>query len=153
MKAIGYCIAVTAILCVGNVEANKAQLIENFGKIPLSFTINEGQYDPQVKFVTRGSGCDMFFTQEGTTFLLRRETQESAEKRAQQRSVVYAGNKAESPAPDYESFSLKVKFLNANTAPEITGEDPLPGRSNFLPLKVENKHSKLRQGEPMRSRI
>ena len=57
-------------------EANQAQIIENYGKIPLAFTKNNGQYDPQVKFTTRGSGCTMFFTQEGTNFLLSRETEE-----------------------------------------------------------------------------
>ena len=51
-------------------EVNQPQLLENYGKIPLAFTINNGQYDPQVKFTTRGSGCTMFFTQKGTTSLL-----------------------------------------------------------------------------------
>ena len=41
-------------------EASKAQLIENYGKIPLSFTINNGQYDPQVNFTTWGNR-DVFF--------------------------------------------------------------------------------------------
>ncbi len=51
-------------------EANNSRIIENYGKIPLSFTINKGHYDQQVKFTTRGSGCTMFFTQEMATLLL-----------------------------------------------------------------------------------
>ncbi len=56
--------------------SQKARLIESYGKIPLSFTVNQGQLDSRVKFTTRGSGCTMFFTQEGTTFLLSREREE-----------------------------------------------------------------------------
>ncbi|MFC1528746.1 hypothetical protein ACFL5B_02430 [Candidatus Latescibacterota bacterium] len=51
-------------------EANNARIIENYGKIPLSFTTNQGQYDPQVKFTTHGSGSMMFFTRYEITFLL-----------------------------------------------------------------------------------
>ena len=50
-------------------HANQHRILQSYGKVPLAFTINNGQYDPQVKFTTRGSGCTMFFTQEGTTFL------------------------------------------------------------------------------------
>ena len=42
----------------------QARVIENYCTIPLTFTINNGQYDPQAKFVTRGSSCILFFTQE-----------------------------------------------------------------------------------------
>ncbi|MFC1693429.1 hypothetical protein ACFL1R_07985 [Candidatus Latescibacterota bacterium] len=89
-------ISIALILCVFFVStysaANQTHIIENYGKIPLAFTINNGQNDPQVKFITRGSGCPMFFTQEGKTFLLSRETEESIAKRAASISVVYIGD-------------------------------------------------------------
>ena len=74
------------------VQANKARIIENYGKIPLAFTLNQGQVDSQVKFTTQGNGCSLFFTPAGTTFLLSRETEESIAKRAAKRSVVYIGD-------------------------------------------------------------
>ena len=46
-------------------EANQPHILENYGKIPLSFTINNGQYDPHVKFTTRDSGCTMFVFMKG----------------------------------------------------------------------------------------
>ncbi|MFC1508289.1 SBBP repeat-containing protein [Candidatus Omnitrophota bacterium] len=133
--AVHLLIAVFCFIALSeNTEANKAQIIENYGKIPLSFTINNGQYDPQVKFTTRGSGATMFFTQEGTTFLLSRETEESAAKRAQKRSVVYVGDPSDlrNNNIERESFALKVKFLDANPTPAVTGENRLSGNSNFF---------------------
>ena len=129
------------IFCVIPADANKAQIIENYGRIPLAFTLNNGQYDPQVKFTTRGSGCTMFFTQDGTTFLLSRETEESASKRTQKRSVVYAGNPSDfrNDSAEYESYALKVKFIDANPDPAVIGENRLHGNSNFF---IGNNSSK-----------
>ncbi|KPK88400.1 hypothetical protein AMJ80_11075, partial [bacterium SM23_31] len=71
------CAFMTAVLLVVNVfivsaYAQKNSISLNYGKIPLAFTENFGQYDSQVKFTTSGSGAAMFFTQEGTTFLFHR---------------------------------------------------------------------------------
>ena len=101
-------------------QADRTQILDNYGKIPLSFTINNGQYDPQVKLTTRGIGCNMFFTQDGTTFLLSREKEESAEKRLSKRSVVYQENPDENSESEIkiEYFGLNSKFFNTNPSPE-----------------------------------
>ena len=39
-----------------------AVLAENYGKLPLSFEVNQGQSDPQVKFLSRGNGYSLFLT-------------------------------------------------------------------------------------------
>jgi len=39
---------------------NQPRLVANYGKLPLSFEINQGQTDPQVKFVSRGRGYALF---------------------------------------------------------------------------------------------
>ena len=69
------------LLCIsffwcGKAAADNARIIENYGKIPLAFTLNQGQLDSNVKFTTSGNGCSMFFSPEGTTFLLSRETEQ-----------------------------------------------------------------------------
>ena len=69
-----FIISIALILCATFIseqsEANNACIVENYGKIPLSFTINNGQYDPQVKFTTHGSDFMMLFTRYEITFLL-----------------------------------------------------------------------------------
>ena len=79
------------LLCVcflwcNETVADNARIIENYGKIPLAFTLNQGQLDPNVNFTTSGNGCSMFFSPEGTTFLLSRETEQSVAKRAANRN-------------------------------------------------------------------
>jgi hypothetical protein len=36
--------------------------VEAYGRLPLSFEINRGQADSQVKFLSRGSGYSLFLT-------------------------------------------------------------------------------------------
>jgi hypothetical protein len=36
--------------------AKQSQIVENYGKLPLSFEANHGQTDAKVKFLSRGSG-------------------------------------------------------------------------------------------------
>src|ERR1044071_5530013 len=42
--------------------ADKTRLAEQFGRLPLSFEINKGQIDESVKFLSHGSGYDLFLT-------------------------------------------------------------------------------------------
>src|SRR3989442_8664552 len=43
-------------------QATKPQVLAAYGKLPLSFEANEGQADPQVKFLSRGRGYTLFLT-------------------------------------------------------------------------------------------
>jgi len=38
------------------------QIVATYGKLPLSFEANQGQIDPRVKFLSRGSGYALFLT-------------------------------------------------------------------------------------------
>src|SRR5215510_2344475 len=37
-------------------QATKAEIADHYGKLPLSFESNEGQTDPQVRFLSHGPG-------------------------------------------------------------------------------------------------
>ena len=43
-------------------EATKQQVVETYGKLPPSFEANQGQTDPQVKFLSRGRGYSLSLT-------------------------------------------------------------------------------------------
>jgi hypothetical protein len=45
---------------------------EAYGKLPLSFEQNRGQFDSRVKFLARGHGYSLFLTSDGATLSLRR---------------------------------------------------------------------------------
>jgi hypothetical protein len=55
--------------------AVRPRLVETYGKLPLSFEINQGQTDSQVKFLSRGPGYTLFLT--GSEAVLSLESQKS----------------------------------------------------------------------------
>ncbi len=54
--------------------ANKPQVVENYGKLPLSFEANQGQTDSWVDFLSRGSGYTLFLTPTEAVLALRKPT-------------------------------------------------------------------------------
>ena len=44
------------------VSGAQPRMVESYGKLPLSFEINKGQTDSQVKFLSHGSGYSLFLT-------------------------------------------------------------------------------------------
>jgi hypothetical protein len=51
--------------------AAQGKIVENYGKLPLTFEANQGQTDPRVKFLSRGSGYTLFLTADEAVFSLR----------------------------------------------------------------------------------
>src|SRR5262245_29943143 len=88
-------------------ETALAKMGEAYGKLPLSFEANEGQFDARVKFVSRGGGYSLALTQTEAAFALR-------------------GGDGGAPS------DLRMKFHNANRNARIEGVDPLLAKSNYL---------------------
>jgi hypothetical protein len=91
------------------------RVAETFGRLPLSFEANVGQTDPQVRFLSRGSGYTLFLT--------------SGE------AVLVAGKD--------RSQVARMELVGANPAPEVQGLDELSGRSYYFngndPKKWQSK--------------
>jgi hypothetical protein len=49
----------TPVNRIASDQSSKAKVLETYGKLPLSFEVNQGQTDGQVKFLSRGSGLHM----------------------------------------------------------------------------------------------
>ncbi len=56
----------------GAPQAANPQIVESYGKLPLSFEANQGQTDAQVKFISRGSGYSLFLTSTEAVLSLQR---------------------------------------------------------------------------------
>jgi hypothetical protein len=117
-------------------EPPKARHLENFAQIPLAFTENLGQYDPQVKFSSRVNGVQYFFTATGFTSLLSRETEASVNKR-QQTALNSGAETAQAgpflhPLPEYEHYAVKFEFLNARGNPQVVGEERLSWNNHYF---------------------
>jgi hypothetical protein len=66
----------TASLLNPKSQIQNHRLVEAYGKLPLSFEINQGQTDSQVKFLSRGPGYTLFLTGEEAVLSLRSQESE-----------------------------------------------------------------------------
>ena len=63
----------------GTTEAETAvRVAESFGKLPLLFIENRGQFDPQVGYAVQGTTTTLYFTPGGVTFALYASLKEAA---------------------------------------------------------------------------
>ena len=70
-----------------------------YGRLPLQFAANQGQTDPQVKFLARARNSALFITPVGAVFTLNRSGKTAA---------------------------LRLTLIGANPAAVVTGASPLP---------------------------
>jgi len=97
----------------------KAKIAERFGELSLSFEINEGQTDPAVKFLSHGPGYELFLTANAAVLSLRKQAAPDAKTR--------------------EGSVLRLDMIGAGAAPQIEGQDELPGKINyFIGNNLEN---------------
>ncbi|MBI4637856.1 MAG: SBBP repeat-containing protein [Candidatus Rokubacteria bacterium] len=91
----------------------------------MRFEPNEGQADPSVKFLARGRGYGLFLTRTEAVLVLRQRKASSA-------SVV------------------RMKLEGAGAAPEVAGEERLPGKVNYF---LGNDPSRWRADVPTYGRV
>jgi uncharacterized repeat protein (TIGR01451 family) len=101
---------------------NPTQIQAAYSHLPLIFEPNQGQADSQVKFLARGSGYGLFLTGHEALLALRQPSQGATD------------------------FSLlKMHLAGANPDFQASGENPLPGKSNYF---IGNDPSKWRRDVP-----
>jgi uncharacterized repeat protein (TIGR01451 family) len=96
----------------------------DFGKLPLSFEPNQGQTDPQVKFLARGAGYGVFLTSDQAVLTLRSSARSS--------SVV------------------RMQLAGANPDATVAGTSQLPGKSNYF---IGSDPAKWHSGVPQFARV
>src|SRR6185503_9583589 len=95
----------------------KARVAENFGRLPLSFELNKGQVDKQVKFLSHGPGYELFLTSTEAVLRVQKPRALQAEKSRDQDVL--------------EGTVLRLKMLGASATPEVEGQEELPGKINY----------------------
>src|SRR6266404_514706 len=84
-----------------------------YGQIPLSFEANQGQTDPQVNFLARGSGYTLFLTPTEAVLSL-------------QKPVASQGSNT------IPEDVLRMQLVGSNPDPRVVGLDPQATTSNYL---------------------
>jgi uncharacterized repeat protein (TIGR01451 family) len=99
----------------------------DLSQLPLSFEPNQGQTDPQVKFLARGAGYGVFLTADQAVLTL------SSDKKSDKNSSV-----------------VRMQLAGANPAAAASGTSPLPGKSNYF---IGNDPAKWHSGVPQFARV
>jgi hypothetical protein len=103
---------------------DRAQVAASYGNLPLSFEPNQGQTDPEVKFLSRSPRYDLFLTANEAVFTL----------------PVRAAEKTTSLSPlarprklhPHAEAVLCMEMLGANPTAQVEGDSQLAGHTNYL---------------------
>ncbi len=101
----------------------------SIAKLPLTFELNQGQTDAQVKFLSHGNGYNLFLTPQETVLSLTKPAQKKSK----------AINSA-----------LKMKLIGANDQAMISGANELPGKTNYF---LGNDPGKWRTNIPTYAKV
>jgi hypothetical protein len=153
--------------------AVRARAVESYGKLPLSFEINKGQTDQQVKFLSRGGGYSLFLTGNEAVLALRKGNSNGKRQMAKGKSEFqhspfdapssllqrpasfpFPVSNFPTPATDNEPRTtdavLHMKLVGANPHARVIGLEELPGKSNYL---IGNDPKKWRANVPNYAKV
>jgi|SRR5579859_1239803 len=164
----------------GMASAKTAQprAVENYGKLPLSFEVNEGQTNGQVKFLARGQGYTLFLTSQEAVLSLQKfegrgrqdgKLEKPGRELIADRHELFKDGAPLTKSPRSEdrgykvqkrgegpdavrvtSTMLQMKLMGANATARVRGEDELPGRSNYF---IGNDPKKWRTNIPTYAKV
>jgi hypothetical protein len=129
-------------------QPSQARLVAAYSKLPLSFELNQGQTDPRVKFLSRGSGYSLFLTGDEAVLVFRkgnspaRTLNDQASHRLPiSRLQLAASNatRAQQYIPKPKDVVLRMRLVGANPNADVSGLEKLPGKSNYIMGKDPGK--------------
>jgi hypothetical protein len=132
-------IVVAAILSVASTAraATGAQIVENYGRLPLSFETNTGQTDARVNFISRGPGYILYLTPTEAVLALHNG--------AGRTSPTQLRRDQSAPPVDV----VRMTLPGGNPQAPATATDQLPGTVNYF---IGNDPSRWRQNLPLYAR-
>lgn len=97
-----------------------SRALASYGKLPISFEVNQGQTDKTVQFLARGGGYTLFLTPGEAVLSLNASA--AAAKRPD----------ASVPRSVLAPSTVRMQLIGANSKAMAAGVDPLPGKSNYF---------------------
>ena len=106
----------------------KQKIAEEYGKLPLSFEANRGQTDPQVKFLSRGAGYQLFLLPNEAVLTLEKARAPKEQRKPGDLKGLFdrPGREMEPPAV------ICMMLLGAGRGVEVTGLEQQTGKSNYF---------------------
>jgi len=112
--------------------------------LPLYFEPNQGQTDPQVKFLARGAGYGLFFTANEAVLDLERRSAQGQLSKGQTSKGQTSNDQLSTGAV------IRMRLDGASSSARVEGAQPLPGKSNYF---IGNNSAKWRANIPQFGRV
>ena len=122
------------------------KLRSSYGKLPLVFEPNEGQTDPQVRFLCRGAGYSLFLTAKEAVLALKQSRSSSRPLGPKN----HLGHVLPPESPQVQERVVRIKLKEAQTPSAVEGMDPLEGTSNYF---IGNDPQKWRTHIPQFAKV
>jgi hypothetical protein len=130
-KAVAPSVKAAGMSAAAVTPVDTQKVAAQYGKLPMSFEPNQGQSAPQVKFVSRGQGYQLFLTGDEAVMAVRNATK---------RKNVSPKLAHRMPAREASQFAVvSMKLDGANTNAAVTGASQLPGKVNYFIGKDASK--------------
>jgi hypothetical protein len=110
------------------IPAARQSPLERYGELPLIFEANEGQTDPQVDFLSRGSGFTLFLTAAGISLALPQQQDARRAYRTTSSSLSAQHFKIDVG----KSTTVRMNLIGANAHPAKVGVDEQTTKVNYF---------------------
>ena len=112
---------------------DSARVRASMETLPLAFEANQGQTDPQVKYMARGNGYTVFLTANDTVFALHSSSQAAATRVTRNHGLAGTTQPAAAPAAEKDrTAAIHMHLIGGNPQSQIIADSKLPGRSNYF---------------------
>jgi hypothetical protein len=112
------------------------RVLATYNHLPLMFEPNQGQTDPRVRFLARGSGYGLYLTGNEAVLALQPSALEASA--------------ANSEHPATRTSVVRMKLIGAASSSDPVGDVQLPGRSNYF---IGNDPAKWHRDIPQFARV
>lgn len=109
---------------------DKSKIIENYNKMPLSFTESTGQFAFNNSYIAQGNDATIYLSNKGITFLLSRLKENSKNYKEQRK--VEKRLKNEVSATELEYCFLNLTYENSNVSANTSAENLLTYKTNYF---------------------
>jgi ASPM-SPD-2-Hydin domain-containing protein/beta-propeller repeat-containing protein/centrosomal CEP192-like protein len=122
-------VARTALRLTG--ANNHSNWTEAYAKLPLSFEENQGQTARPVRFISHGSGYELFLTPQEAVLALSNPVRLDLSPR-HRFATLLALRKARQASQTQQLTAVRLRFEGANPEPQIVGTGEMPGKVNYF---------------------
>ena len=134
-------------------KVRASRLRASLTTLPLAFEANQGQTDPQVKYMARGNGYTVFLTATDTVFAFNSSSQAGALRGTRHPRLARTPQPASTSATktflgNNRTAAIHMHLVGGNSQSQIIAGNKLPGRSNyFLGNDPSQWHTNVEQYE------